>query len=1110
MKNKSLLVVRKGLYEAWLLVFVGFWSSCCSILEQKWDILVGAAHTIIFLLLAFLVFLKLPCRRWEGNALLCSSLFVGASGGIDSLLLSGLEELGKRKLAVLGEDIERALRFLEEDDLARNEEVLRLVGNIILTMIRKNRFKASAEAHLDYALFLRDYRQLPMRMATHLQKMKECYPSWTNRSIAFYCIKQFQQSAGLQQGTGGSGKTDDQDAQSSMSYEEKQQLDKGKEQYELGKGNMLRVWALLARRTIDVERVMFHASKAIIAGQQAYEIYLQILRLNPKNSNALRQFALLERDVYLNSKGAIEMLKQADIIEEQDQQLSIGGSIDNNADNDNEIGTDQFESFDKGIDSDWIDPSVGQGKGDKQKDKKKKINQLDTSDNSKSEQQNISTLQIGVSVDWLLGVRKSVGNETNQAQILSAFLLYSSIVIVALLFLVSFIFIFTSFSSSNQLVNSQVSVTAFTMWFNTELDFYIYDFVLIATFQQKISQSILEEDYIDELFLSYEDQKAFADEVNTGFIDILHETYNQQFWWERNVQYLEPLLASDSDITDIRTSEVTPVQLVNLVEDVSNEILFCIFQEPLDIPEWLRVVQVYTEMVIMIPSILNEEMKHFTGILREQVVHTALVSQLVQAFCLSISSLVLIIGFIAPVMTLMYFVLKKRTQAVKLLCQITQKDAQRTYEQLDTENGSSKKRTGLKLKRLKSKSSSAALNSSFKSIKTSLNQSDTEHIPRMNTKIDEIMIANSECLYSPDIYDDFQELCDIPDRIGFLIPIPFNGLQQLITEYIASTGIAIESFEPGNVYEFDPDYFNIIYTSIADIHAAIEHISFIFIQLLEEHGNLYTKLTIGLFALAMILLIIISFALIAPIPQILVNISKISSQMELLAKINQIERIEWKEEMTTETHRLDQGHKMLIQTMMNVVDEVKRIETGPVMRVEEADKIILEQFDGLILVTAAHFADEEHLMNSFGFPAIARRLHLNAHVALFRKLLAFHELVTKVKQNQEQQSANDILIFFNTWITPHFTSMDLDLGIFLLDISQRGKDKERVSNKKNKQEKSVMDLNLILNTNPNLSQFVVPQSLDIFFNGPNANMQEKQQFDDVIERIQLKLTQNHR
>lgn len=33
MKNKSLLVVRKGLYEAWLLVFVGFWSSCCSILE---------------------------------------------------------------------------------------------------------------------------------------------------------------------------------------------------------------------------------------------------------------------------------------------------------------------------------------------------------------------------------------------------------------------------------------------------------------------------------------------------------------------------------------------------------------------------------------------------------------------------------------------------------------------------------------------------------------------------------------------------------------------------------------------------------------------------------------------------------------------------------------------------------------------------------------------------------------------------------------------------------------------------------------------------------------------------------------------------------------------
>jgi hypothetical protein len=41
-----------------------------------------------------------------------------------------------------------------------------------------------------------------------------------------------------------------------------------------------------------------------------------ILKNNPKDSNALRQFALLERDVYLNNEGAIEMLKGADAMEE--------------------------------------------------------------------------------------------------------------------------------------------------------------------------------------------------------------------------------------------------------------------------------------------------------------------------------------------------------------------------------------------------------------------------------------------------------------------------------------------------------------------------------------------------------------------------------------------------------------------------------------------------------------------------------------------------------------------------------------------------------------------------------------------------------------------------
>ncbi|KAA6347503.1 MAG: hypothetical protein EZS28_052023, partial [Streblomastix strix] len=307
-----------------------------------------------------------------------------------------------------------------------------------------------------------------------------------------------------------------------------------------------------------------------------------------------------------------------------------------------------------------------------------------------------------------------------------------------------------------------------------------------------------------------------------------------------------------------------------------------------------------------------------------------------------------------------------------------------------------------------------------------------------DTQIDEIMMANTECLYTVDVYDDFQKLCDVEDRIGPYITIPFNGLQQLITEFISSTAISIQSFESGNVDLYNPDFFNIIFTSIADIHAGIEHISYIFIQLLEKHTSLFALLNIILFVAAIALLVLISFGLITPIPNTLNDISQISAQIEQLAKLHQIERVEWKEDMATEIPRLDLGHKKVLETIMCVVDKVKKIETGPLISQEDADNIILEQFDELLLVTTAQFADEEKLMRKFEFPAIAMKQHFSAHVSLFRKLMAFHEKCAKVKKSESQPSANDMLIFFSTWITPHFTSMDIDIGMFLEDIKNRG------------------------------------------------------------------------
>lgn len=100
-----------------------------------------------------------------------------------------------------------------------------------------------------------------------------------------------------------------------------------------------------------------------------------------------------------------------------------------------------------------------------------------------------------------------------------------------------------------------------------------------------------------------------------------------------------------------------------------------------------------------------------------------------------------------------------------------------------------------------------------------------------------------------------------------------------------------------------------------------------------------------------------------------------------------------------------------------------------------------------------------------------------------------------------------MLIFFSTWITPHFTSMDIDIGMFLEDIKNRGaKAKKGKDGSKNKKlnELSPQFINKLLNSEPNLSSFTVPQSLDLFFNGPNASMQDSMYFNEATERIKLK------
>ncbi|KAA6373299.1 MAG: hypothetical protein EZS28_031174, partial [Streblomastix strix] len=386
---------------------------------------------------------------------------------------------------------------------------------------------------------------------------------------------------------------------------------------------------------------------------------------------------------------------------------------------------------------------------------------------------------------------------------------------------------------------------------------------------------------------------------------------------------------------------------------------------------------------------------------------------------------------------------------------------------------------------------------------------DLPRLQNMNKDIDIILTNSTECLMTPDVLEDAEIECANPYKAGDYVTTPFYGLQQLMTEVQSSVQILINNQEPGKVNLADVDFFNILMTSQSDIRSGQKRIQDIIIKLIDKHFRSYTVYLNLCFALAIIFLVLTSWILVIPIPKIFKRLSQISAQIEDLTKMQHIKRIEWKEDMQTEVHRLDSGHKKLLETVMILFDTVKNFETSLVSDVDDEDQVILDKFDDLVLVTAAHFADEEYLMHRFNFPRSALNNHFKNHVSLFRKLMTYHQKTTQSKQNEIPPTSNEMLLFFTTWIIPHFTSIDIDLGLYLKQRNesinkQRGK---QIQQKKDANQKDV-DLADLLDCDPDLSTFKVPPSLNMFFNGPNASMQEKMIFDEAIDRIKMRQMHN--
>ncbi|KAH7831142.1 uncharacterized protein MONOS_10741 [Monocercomonoides exilis] len=256
------------------------------------------------------------------------------------------------------EEVEQSIRFLYDESLetatcpvkrathplnspSSNESpaftaIVEFTESILHEAIRKERFSGSADLRVTYALFVEEFCNRPLRMGTQLQRAMDMHPGWTNRWVCFAKMKEMERimSEGRGARCGGSGSQGhlddfgdekiggeerDTDAQGglSSSYNIHVQMQQAERLYQTAKAHLIRAFALISRRLVDVQQVMGHTLKALENGMSSQKIYISLLESHPNSPNVMRAFSLLLRDVFFDEAAAISLLQEADAFEEE-------------------------------------------------------------------------------------------------------------------------------------------------------------------------------------------------------------------------------------------------------------------------------------------------------------------------------------------------------------------------------------------------------------------------------------------------------------------------------------------------------------------------------------------------------------------------------------------------------------------------------------------------------------------------------------------------------------------------------------------------------------------------------------------------------------------------
>lgn len=129
-----------------------------------------------------------------------------------------------------------------------------------------------------------------------------------------------------------------------------------------------------------------------------------------------------------------------------------------------------------------------------------------------------------------------------------------------------------------------------------------------------------------------------------------------------------------------------------------------------------------------------------------------------------------------------------------------------------------------------------------------------------------------------------------------------------------------------------------------------------------------------------------------------------------------MERFQWREAFSVGDGLIDEQHKQLFALLARLHRDI---------HTRQALAVVREALQELLEYTQHHFAEEEALMETVGYPGLNQ--HKQLHDQLLRRT---HEMSERCALGEEDMSI-ELLEFLNAWLIQHILEQDRAIGNYL-------------------------------------------------------------------------------